>query len=107
MLDFPTGLNKEILDKILGIVTRQEKVEKVVLFGSRALQEFKNISDIDLAIFGKDLTSREINLIHDALEENVSTPLKFDIVHFDSLKNQKLKEEILREGVCLYESKTH
>lgn len=79
-------------------------VDKIILFGSRARPDFNRASDVDLAIFSKELKPTDFLLMHDDLEDKVSTPLKLNLVHFESLQKTSLKEEILKEGVCLYDS---
>ena len=98
------SLPKEILDEIIRIVSKFKKVEKLLLFGSRATGDFKKASDIDLAIFGSAVSDRDMALMQDELEEKVITPLQFDIVHFDTLTKENLKNDILKEGIVLYES---
>lgn len=61
-------------------------------------------SDIDLAVFARDWQDKDINLCRDALEEEIKTPLKFDLVGFYGLSKEALKKKILKEGVVLYES---
>lgn len=94
---------KELLEQIVGIIVRYKKPQKVVLYGSRARGIFKESSDIDIAIFGKDWTSTDINLVKHELDESVKTPLKIDVVNFYQLKKEPLKENILKEGRILYE----
>ena len=98
------ALDKNLLSEIVKIISRQRKVTKLVLFGSRVTKQVKKTSDIDLAVFGGGLSDRDLSLIRDELEETVKTPLKFDVVHFDTLSKENLKENILKEGVILYES---
>ena len=100
------NLDQTLIDQIIEIVKRR-KVSKLLLFGSRATNNAKRTSDIDLAVFGKDLSDRDLSLIRDDLEEKVKTPLKFDVLHFDTLGKKSLRDEILKEGVVIYESKTH
>ena len=97
------NLSKQIVEKILSC----KKPEKIVLFGSRATGNEKKTSDIDIAIFGKQWTDRDINMVRHHLEEKIKTPLKFDVINFYSIAKDELKNNILSQGVILYESKTH
>ena len=101
------NLDQTLVNQIIEIVKRRKKVSKLLLFGSRATNNAKRTSDIDLAVLGKDLPDGEVNLIRNDLEEEVKTPLKFDVVHFDALTKESLKKDILKEGIVIYESKTH
>ncbi len=101
-----SGLNQNLLDNIISII-RQRKVKKIVLFGSWARKTARRTSDIDLAIFEPGLSDTQTSLIRDELEEKVKTPLKFDVVHFDTLQKESLKNEILTEGIVIYESRAN
>lgn len=101
------NLNQTLVAQIVDVVKIQKKVSKILLFGSRATNNAKRTSDIDLAVFGKDLADGDVNLIRNDLEEEVQTPLKFDVVHFDALHKESFKKEILKEGIVIYESKTY
>lgn len=100
-MDF--GLDAEILKQIVALVLRYKKPERIVIFGSRAVNNFKKTSDIDIAIFAKDWTGKDINLVKNLLEERLKTALKIDIVNFYALTKEKLKANILKEGKVLYD----
>lgn len=100
------GLSQNILDKIIEVVCAHKKVEKIVIFGSRVNGEYSRVSDIDIAIFGKEWTDSDINIVKNRLDEVIQTPLKFDLVNFYDLRKDKLKENILKEGKVIYESGT-
>ena len=53
------GFDKWVLEQITNVFERFKNVDKVLLFGSRANQSYKNYSDIDLAVSGKNLTRDE------------------------------------------------
>ncbi len=101
------NLNQALVAQIIDVVKIRKNVNKIILFGSRATNNAKRTSDIDLAVFGKDLSDTDVNLIRFDLEEKVKTLLKFDVVHFDTLNKESLKNDILKEGIVIYESKTH
>lgn len=70
-----------------------------MLFGSRAKEDYKYSSDIDIAI----LTEGEMKpgLMLDLAE--ATGIYKIDIIDFNKLSCQALKEKILKEGVVIYE----
>lgn len=96
-----SGLKKTTLTKIINTIVHHKAVDKIILFGSRAQNRSQKVSDIDIAIFSSHWTSTDINLVHDKLEENISTILQFDLLHYNSLQNDILKKEIER-GITLY-----
>ena len=94
---------KNVLQKqIIDVITNYKPVDKIVIFGSRCGSGYKKASDIDLAIYGTDWTSTDINIVHDKLEENIHTILKFDLLLFNSLRKESLKKEI-EKGVTIYD----
>jgi len=98
-------LSKKLISQIVDLIlVRGKEIEKIVIFGSRATGEFKNTSDIDIAIFGKNWTDTDINIVKHNLEEHIKTPLKFDVLNFYTTLKPTLKENILEEGRIIYES---
>lgn len=92
-----TGIKPIVIEEICDIA-RKYNVQKVVLFGSRARGNFKEKSDIDLAVQGGDF----IRFMLDVNEET-STLLKFDIINLDEEIQGELREAIKKEGRIVYE----
>lgn len=92
-----TGIREQVIREICEIAEKY-KVEKVILFGSRARGDFHRASDIDLAVKGGDFT----NFFLDVNEET-STLLRFDFVDLNQGIQQELRESIEREGKIIYE----
>lgn len=92
-------------DIIKDIITIAEKytINKVVLFGSRARGDNKNTSDIDLAIYCMKDFDDKGSFILDI--EDIETLLKFDIVFINNKLDEKLIDNIEKEGVIIYERK--
>jgi len=92
-----TGIREQVLREISDFA-KKYKVEKVILFGSRARGDFKRTSDIDIAVSGGNFDRFALDV-----DEETSTLLKFDIVDLDREMQDALRESIEREGVLLYE----
>ena len=92
-----TGIRQQVVDEIRSLAQKYE-VRKVILFGSRARGDFREKSDIDLAVEGGDFIRFSIDV-----NEDKSTLLKFDIVDLDEKIQEELMESIQREGRVLYE----
>lgn len=96
-MDKNTGIKIEVIDEICKLA-EECSIEKIILFGSRARGDYKNTSDIDLAISGGN-GDRFSFLV----EEDTNTLLKYDIVNLDYSVQKELLESIRREGRVLYE----
>lgn len=86
------------------IFSRYTEIEKVLLFGSRAREDNRNNSDIDLCIFGEGVTHLILAKINMDLNE-LNTCLSFDILSINEISKEELIENILKEGVVIYNEK--
>ncbi len=102
--DTKYGLLISDINDIISVLTQNQKIEKIVLFGSRAKGNFSPGSDIDIAVFGKKLTTFDVIDVLALLDE-LFLPYKFDIVIFERIKEDELKKHINRAGKLLYEKK--
>lgn len=84
--------------KDITLFARKHEVRKVILFGSRARGTHTERSDIDIAVNGGDFDS-----FYWEIRENIHSLLTFDIVDLDSGVSDKLKKEIEKDGVIIYE----
>ncbi len=98
-MDF--GLKEKELQAIIDTLSKEPYIEKAVIFGSRARNDYKKTSDIDIAIFGKDVDSTQLNLLRDRLDQ-LDMIYKLDVVDFCSLTKEGLKKNIVTEGRQIY-----
>lgn len=96
------GIKDNIWESIISVFSKHKKIERVILYGSRAKGNYKNGSDIDLTLVGKDISIEDLNSIHLELDE-LYLPYSFDISVFDKLENKDLIEHINRVGIIIYE----
>jgi uncharacterized protein len=98
----PYGLSDEQLNKIIAVLSKHPNVIQAFVFGSRATNTFSKISDIDLALTGKNLTLAEIMRIKRELEE---LPIihTFDVVCLDMLEDHAVVDRIRQEARLLYQ----
>jgi type I restriction enzyme, S subunit len=92
------GLKPKQRDAIIAKLSVNPKVERVVLFGSRAMGTFTPTSDIDIALFGSDLTLSDQAALSDAMAE-LSIPHRVDILVHHRIESQALREHIRKHGV--------
>jgi len=86
--------------QIKKIIFKYDKVQKVILFGSRARSDNDSRSDIDLAIDCPNMDDNDYrNLVTELREARII--LKLDIHRFDKLGDDEFKNRILKEGTKL------
>ncbi len=88
----------EIVQQDICRLAEKNKIEKVILFGSRARGTNTERSDIDIAVYGDNFDD-----FYWAVNENVNSLLLFDIVDLNRGISEKLQEEIERDGITIYE----
>lgn len=91
----------DTIQKITAVFPQFPSIEKAVLFGSRALGNHRNNSDIDIALFGSALTFKDVALL-EALVDDLGSPFKVDFCHYEHLDNPALREHIDRVGKRIY-----
>lgn len=77
------------------------EITQVILFGSRAKGNYKQASDVDLAIKGVKVTYDTVVRLIDVLNEQKPLPYFFDVIHYETITESKLLEHIDRVGVAL------
>jgi predicted nucleotidyltransferase len=98
------GLTDETVERIHDALSRFPKVEKAMLYGSRAKGNYKPGSDIDLTLLGAGVTPKILGQIQGVLEEG-QLPYRFDLSIFSQITHADLIEHIRRVGVVFYERK--
>ena len=96
------GLLDTDIATIIQTLSKHPKVERAYLFGSRAKGNFKNGSDVDIALKGTDLDFDTLSQISYLLNEETNMPYKFDILIYESIKENILQEHIDRVGIEFY-----
>ncbi len=96
------GLEEKTIKDIIEILKRYKEVESVRIFGSRARGDYKKASDIDIALFGENLTFFINTKIFYEIDD-LYLPYKIDLINFNSIGSEnKIKDNILKEGVEFY-----
>lgn len=92
------GINDTSFKEMISLFKSFDSLDEVYIFGSRARGDYKNTSDIDLAINGVgDIKLRLLNKL-----EDIRCILKFDVVDVNNIGNEKLLENIKKEGRLIY-----
>ena len=91
--DLPERIKRELCE-----FARKRGIGRVIMFGSRARGSNTERSDIDIAVAGGDYDG-----FYWDVSEKIHSLLMFDIVNLDTDCGEKLRTEIERDGVVLYE----
>ena len=83
-----TGIREKVLEEICALAEKY-RLDRVILFGSRARGDYKKTSDIDLAASGGDVVRFSLDV-----EEETSTLLFYDVVNLDKPVMEELLESI-------------
>jgi uncharacterized protein len=94
------GLDDRALQLMRGVFERHSGIARVCIFGSRAKGNFRNESDVDLAIFG-DVDGVLASLVASELDE-LPLPYQFDVQAYPCIKHAPLLEHIDRVGLPFF-----
>lgn len=97
-----SGLLDKDIHYILMAARKFEEIDSVILFGSRAMGNYKKGSDVDLAVFGEKVNDKVIYKLDEWLNEVYPIPYFFDIIQYEKISNERLRQHINDEGKELY-----
>ena len=91
---------------IIDVLAACDRVERVVLFGSRATATNTPDSDVDILLFGADLTASDQTHLNLALDD-LTVPQKVDLAVYADIRNPGLLEDVRTHGVEWYRRPDH
>ncbi len=97
------GLRDSDIGYMTDLFRQHPDIDEVWVYGSRAKGTNRPGSDVDLALIGPDVKRETVAHIHFVLEEDGPMPFFFDVLHWDTLSNEKLKNEIQQTAKPLYQ----
>ena len=95
------GLSEKAIKIIVDVIQNTPEIEKAIIFGSRALDNYKNGSDVDIALLGENVDENVKLRVSSILNENTPLPYYFDVLNFNSISNNSLKMHIEQFGKVL------
>src|SRR5690554_4033579 len=99
-----SGLTKEEIDSMRAVFSKFKPIEEVVIYGSRAMGNFKPASDIDLTLKGDNIDLSLLTEIEFDLDD-LMLPYKFDISIYNRIANPAFLNHINRVGKKIYKRK--
>lgn len=100
--DMRFGLRQAVIEKIRGVFSSHPQVDQVIIFGSRAMGNYRNGSDIDLTIGGEAVTLSQLLKIENELDD-LLLPYRIDLSLLHRIEDPELLDHIRRAGVVFYE----
>ena len=100
------GLSDNAMEIIRGIYVQFPSIEKVIVYGSRAMGNFREGSDIDMTVIADgDFTESDLHKVYGLFDDSL-LPYLVDISDFSKIRNPDLIDHIKRRGKVLYERKS-
>jgi len=96
------GLSETTIHKICRVFNAYPQVEKAILYGSRARGDYRDGSDIDLALQGEALTLDLLFRILTGLDD-LDLPYMIDLSMLQDIYEPELLEQIERVGKIFFE----
>ena len=96
------GLTQKQYQLIEEAIIAFDEIEKVVIFGSRATGQYAPSSDIDLAVFGKNITTNTTSRFFSRLDD-LPLPFKFDVLNYERISSTTLKNKIDLQGKVFFQ----
>ena len=91
-----------VAEEIRAVFRRHPEVQRATLFGSRAKGNFREGSDIDLALEGDALEGWHLASMLGELEET-PIPQRVDLLLKKTFRHQELLDHIERVGMVFYD----
>lgn len=96
------GLSDMVIKELQAVFRRYANIEKVLIFGSRSKGNYREGSDIDLALIGTNLDYRQILDISTEIED-LGLLYSIDLVDYNAKKGTPIGDHIDRVGQTFYE----
>ena len=96
------GLRDDDIAAIVAVLARYPSVQTAVIFGSRAKGNYKQGSDVDIALQGEGMGNAVAADVAYALNEETIMPYVFDVLNYHAITNADLIAHIDRVGRPFY-----
>lgn len=99
-LDKASPLSQEVVC-FLNSLSENRYVNRLIIFGSRAIGDFELYSDLDLAIDAPRIPRFDWLKLREYTTYDLRAFIKISLVHF-STNPKKLRERIVKTGLIIY-----
>ena len=95
------GLKERHRKAVIDIIAGNARVDRAVLFSSRAMGAFRPASDVDVALFGDCLSMRDQANLTAAIED-LTIPQRVHLLLYETVDSITLRKHIKTQGVEWY-----
>jgi uncharacterized protein len=99
------GLSQSVIDQIRAVFANSPTIERALLYGSRAMGNYRRGSDIDLVLEGRGFDESQLLALETQLDD-LLLPYCVDLSRLVSIQNEALRDHIQRVGRVFYESRS-
>jgi len=100
-MDNRFGLAQQCIEDIINVFKLQPEIEEAVMFGSRAMGNYKKASDIDIALKGDKVDFDTISNVRVRLDE-LPYAYTYDIINYQKISNESVVAHIDELGISFY-----
>jgi predicted nucleotidyltransferase len=97
------GLSDTVIKELQDVFRRYTNIEKVLIFGSRSKGNFREGSDIDLAVIGKGVDYNQLLSILCEIDD-LELLYSVDLIDYNKKKGTPIGDHIDRVGKIFYEA---
>ena len=83
-------------------IKKYSEIDEAIIFGSRAMGNYKKGSDVDIALKGQNVNRRTVTRLSDDLNEVYPLPYFFDVISYNDISNEELKKHIDSAGKTIF-----
>ena len=92
------------VQKAIEIASADERIDRLILFGSAVTRNCGTTSDIDLAVSAPGMSEEAFLKVTRRFRLAMDSDL--DILHYESIRDELLNQEIQKKGVTVYARST-
>ncbi|HOO81244.1 MAG TPA: nucleotidyltransferase domain-containing protein [Alphaproteobacteria bacterium] len=101
--DQPFGLPPLTIDNIRRFLMGWPEIERIEIFGSRAMGNYRYNSDIDICVWGEAIDPDLFSRIRSGLQD-LPIPYKIDVVQYETISHPPFKAHIDEHGVDFFKA---
>lgn len=95
---FPS--KQEDTQTAIALAQTEEKIQRLIVFGSAVTMQCGTASDLDIAVDAPDISDDEFRKLARKFYLGISSEL--DLIHYNAIRSPLLKDEIQKKGVIVY-----